>query len=114
MKTDIQSLQTQSSVQRVQPETVYIRMVGFVCFFLSFLPGPKFPFPGTVLLRLFSNTAPPLAQCVRLGNPMDRSLPGSSVHGNSPGKNTGAGCHALLQGTFPTQGSNPNLLHLLH
>jgi len=22
-------------------------------------------------------------------------------------------CHALLQGIFPTQGSNPNLLHLL-
>ena len=32
----------------------------------------------------------------------------------SPGKNTGVGCHALLQGIFPTQGSNPCLLHLLH
>ena len=31
-----------------------------------------------------------------------------------PGKNPGVGCHALLQGTFPTQGSNPSLLHLLH
>ena len=30
-----------------------------------------------------------------------------------PGKNTGVGCH-LLQGIFPTQGLNPNLLHLLH
>ena len=28
-----------------------------------------------------------------------------------PGKNTGVGCHALLQGIFPTQGSNPRLLH---
>ena len=27
----------------------------------------------------------------------------------SPGKNTGVGCHALLQGTFPTQGQNPGL-----
>ena len=26
--------------------------------------------------------------------------PGSSVHGDSPGKNTGVGCHALLQGIF--------------
>ena len=43
--------------------------------------------------------------------PMDCSLPGSSVHGDSPGKNIGAGCHALLQGIFPTQGSNPGLLH---
>ena len=30
------------------------------------------------------------------------------------GKNTGAGCHFLLQGTFPTQGTNPCLLCLLH
>ena len=42
---------------------------------------------------------------------MDCSPPGSSVHGNSPGKNTGVGYHALLQGVFPTQGLNPGLLH---
>ena len=30
---------------------------------------------------------------------------------NFPGKSTGVGCHFLLQGIFPTQGSNPNLLH---
>ena len=30
---------------------------------------------------------------------------------NSPGKNTGVGCHSLLQGIFPTQGWNPGLLH---
>ena len=30
---------------------------------------------------------------------------------DSPGKNTGVGCHALLQGIFPTQGSNPSLPH---
>ena len=28
-----------------------------------------------------------------------------------PGKNTGVGCHFLLQGLFPTQGLNPGLLH---
>ena len=28
----------------------------------------------------------------------------------SPGKNTGVGCHALLQGIFPTRGSNSSLL----
>ena len=33
---------------------------------------------------------------------------------DSPGKNTGVGCHALLQGIFPTQGWNSSLLHLLH
>ena len=31
-----------------------------------------------------------------------------------PGKNTGVGCHAPLQGIFLTQESNPWLLHLLH
>ena len=33
--------------------------------------------------------------CVTLCNPMDCSPVGSSVHGDSPGKNTGVGCHAL-------------------
>ena len=33
---------------------------------------------------------------------------------DSPGKNTGVGCHALLQGIFPTQGSNVRLLCFLH
>ena len=33
---------------------------------------------------------------------------------DSPGKNIGVGCHALLQGFFLTQGSNPCLLGLLH
>ena len=42
------------------------------------------------------------------------SPPGSSVHGDSPGKDIGMVCHALLQRIFPTQGSNPCLLSLLH
>jgi len=33
---------------------------------------------------------------------------------DSPGKNTGVGCHTLLQGIFPTQESNPHLWHLGH
>ena len=33
---------------------------------------------------------------------------------DSPCKNTRVGCHALLQGIFLTQGSNPRPLHLLH
>ena len=31
-----------------------------------------------------------------------------------PGKNTGVGCHFLLQGIFPSQGLNPHLLHPLY
>ena len=34
-----------------------------------------------------------------------------SVHRDSLGRNTGAGCHTLLQGIFPTQGLNPGLPH---
>ena len=49
--------------------------------------------------------------CPTLCDPMGCSPPGSSVHVDSPGKNTGAGCHVLLQGIFPTQGLNPGLLH---
>ena len=40
---------------------------------------------------------------------MDCNLPASPVHGISPGKITGVGCHFLLQGIFPTQGLNPHL-----
>ena len=48
--------------------------------------------------------------CPTLCDPMDCSPPGSSVHGDSPGKNTGVGSRALLQGIFPTQRSNLCLL----
>ena len=47
--------------------------------------------------------------CPTLCDPMDRSPSGSSVHGDSPGKNTGVGCHALLRGIFPNQGLKPGL-----
>ena len=50
-----------------------------------------------------------LQSCLTLFNPIDCSPPGSSVHGDSPGKNTGVGCHVLLQRIFPTQGLNMRL-----
>ena len=46
-----------------------------------------------------------IPSCPTLCDPMDCSLPGFSVHWDSPGRNTGVGCHFLLQG------SNPGLLH---
>ena len=52
--------------------------------------------------------------CPILCDPMDCSPPGSLCPWDSPGKNAGVGFHALLQGIFPTQGSNPSLLGLLH
>ena len=63
-----------------------------------------FPTPG-FSLRLVAQSCPTVC------DPMDFSLPGSSVHGDSPGKNIGVGCHALLEGIFPIQGSHPGLLH---
>ena len=42
---------------------------------------------------------------------MDCSPLGSSIHGDSPGKNTGVGSLSLLQGNFLTQESNRGLLH---
>ena len=49
--------------------------------------------------------------CPIFCDPMNCSLPGSSLLGDSPGKSNGVGCHALLQGIFPTQWPNPGLLH---
>ena len=48
-----------------------------------------------------------------LCDPMDYSLPGSCLHGILQAR-IGVGCHALLQGIFPTQESNPHFLCLLH
>ena len=42
--------------------------------------------------------------------PVESSLPGSSGLWDSLGKNTELGCHVLLEGIFPTQGSNPHFL----
>ena len=49
--------------------------------------------------------------CPTLCDPTEYSLPGSSVHRDSPGKKTGVGCHALLQGIFPAQGRFWTLMH---
>ena len=54
-----------------------------------------------------------LQSCLTLCDPMNCSTPGICPW-HSSDKNTGVGCHALLQGIFPTQGSNPHLLSLLY
>ena len=58
-----------------------------------------------IMLCLLAQSCPPL------WDPMDCSPLGSFVHEDSPSKNTGLGCHAFLQGIFPTQGLNPGLPH---
>jgi len=54
-----------------------------------------------------------LQSCLTLCDPMDHSLP-DLCPWDSLGKNTGVDCHALLQGIFPTQGSNLRFFRLLH
>ena len=49
--------------------------------------------------------------CLTLCDPMDYSLTRFLHPWDFPGKNTGVGCHFLLQEIFPTQGLNPGLLH---
>ena len=63
--------------------------------------------PNLTLLSCLSGNS---LHHVWLCDSMDYSPPGSSVHGNSPGKNPGVACHALLQGIFPIYGSNSHLI----
>ena len=65
-------------------------------------------------IRTFMH-AQSLQSCLTVWDPADSGgPPGSSVHGDSPGKYTGVGCHALFQEIFPTQGLNSDPLHLQH
>ena len=72
-------------------------------------------FPLCVLASIASDTKSVLClvtqSCPALWDPMNCSWPASSVRGDSPGKITRVDCHALLQGIFPTQGSNSGLPH---
>ena len=70
-------------------------------FFTTEPPGkPSVSVLPCVRAQLCSTLRPHRLQSTRLLCPRD-----------FPGKNTGVGCHFLLQGIFPTQGSNPGLLH---
>ena len=48
-----------------------------------------------------------IQSCSTLCNPMDYGSPGSSVHGDSPGKNTGVSCHALPWGSSQPRDQKP-------
>ena len=60
---------------------------------------------GALVLCLVAQSCPTCC------NPMNCSPPSSSAHGDSPGKNTGLGCHFLLQGISLTQEWNLGILH---
>ena len=70
--------------------------------------------PQLAPVSLFSVSVPVLSSD-RLCSPMDCSPPGPSVHGDSPGMNTGIGCHAPLPGSSlpgikPTSLTSPALV----
>ena len=52
--------------------------------------------------------------CIRLCKTLWTAAWHSPLSMDSPGKNTGVGCHVLLQGIFPIQVFNPHLLRLLY
>ena len=55
-----------------------------------------------------------LQSCLTLCNPIECSLPGSSVHGILQARILELVANVFLQGIFLTQRLNPHLLHLLH
>ena len=94
---------------------MYLSVLGLSCSIwnLASWPGiePRPPELGTLSLSPCTTREAPVLclvaqSCVTFCDSMDCSPPGSCVHGDSPGKNTGMGCHALLQGIFPIQRSN--------
>ena len=84
---------------------IYVCKCDFhLIFYHEFLYFTKYP--SEILLMLVKYTIIYDSLCCAVLNhslvptlcdPMDCSLPGSSLHGDSPGKNTGVGCHVLLQ-----------------
>ena len=79
-------------------------------------PG-ELPSMGSHRVRHNSNDLPAAAVAAAAAAVMDCRPPGSSVPWGSPGKNSGVGCHILLQEMFPYQGSHPQLCigrHILY
>ena len=86
---------------------------------VSFFLNKSLEFTGFFLAMTERNKSPPylptlcivkikvVQSCPTLCDPMDYIY----SPWNSPGQNTGVGSLSLLQGIFPTQGSNPGLPH---
>ena len=78
----------------------------FLLFFFCLAYGSSHCKPARFPHFCFLRACSVAQKCLTLCDAMDCSPPGSSVLGDSPGKNPGVGCHALPQEIFPT-------LHLL-
>ena len=86
-------------IQKYKRECIYACI--FVCIVFTLSQGPEQE-PGTnpVLCLVVQS-------CLSLCDPMDCSSPGSAVHGDSPGKNTGEGSHSPSPGDLPNPGIKP-------
>ena len=62
-------------------------------------------------IKLVNSESEVAQSCLTLCNPMDSNPHQSPRPWDFLGKSMGVGCHFLLQGIFPTQGSNPGLPH---
>ena len=85
-------------------------MIPFQNLSLIFPTGTRKPLSQNALFTSWSmSTVAGVVQSLSSETPWTGNPPGSSG-GDSPGKNTGEGCHFLLQRSFPTQGSNLGFL----
>ena len=62
----------------------------------TFLDFPQLQQPTHFLYSFLVMLCSLSQSCPTLCDPMDCSPPGSSIRGDSPGKNTGVGCYAFL------------------
>ena len=95
---------------------VFTSYIFFACFLFTTSFSTQIPLPKGLYLEFDKLLPVKTSWCCAvlswtLCDPMDCSPPGSSVHGDSPGKNTGVGNLSLLQVIFPTQELNQGLLH---
>ena len=96
-------------IQYRSVESEYVALTqGFLIWLLrSFTNINSIPGKNQVTSRMRAKL---LQSCPSLCNPMDLQPSRLFCPWDSPGKNTGVGCH-FLQGIFQTLGSNPGLLH---
>ena len=79
----------------------YWSSVSCVCIPLTNIPFTEFSLLKVLITQSY----------LTLCDPLDCSPPGSSVQGILQTRIPGVSCHSLLQGIFPSQGSNLGLLH---
>ena len=80
--------------------------------YCSFSPSPN---PGNLYPTCCLYVCAQLLSCVRLfATPWTVACQVPLVHGSSLSKNTGVGCHSLLQGIFPTQAANLHCRWILY